>query len=392
MVLSNRAKNCLLLTLSICIALGISEVVLRLRNSRSIRVTERHKMPTFREYHPVYHHGLVPKASGYNTARDEFRVFYQINSMGMRDREYLPMKLLSTYRILALGDSFTEGYSSELNDSFIKQLEHKLNALPPKRGRKYEVANLGIAGFSPLLELLRFREFLHKLPGHFVLLNFDGSDFADDYFYEKGVIRDSDGTLMSVKHEGLLPPYPTYGRHFLESLPDSPWRNIYLFRYVIWHWIRRTHGAWVQKRLGDIEYDKYGWTRSNKNSELVWQEQVKRTFDYIVQIRDLAVENGMTFALSIHPTGHMIHPMAWCRGREKSYFACGKVYTGKLFENLLSRCQEESMTCWDLRPAFRRRDATTLFYDKDGHFTPAGNSLMATELEKRVRNILDRDK
>lgn len=349
-------------------------------------------MPEFRGHHPVYHHGLIPNASGYNTAKNEFRVFYQINSLGMRDREYSPTKPLSTYRILALGDSFTEGYSSELNDSFIKQLERKLNKLPPKRGSKYEVANLGVAGFSPLLVLLRFKEFLHKLPGHLVLLNLDGSDFADDYFYEKGAIRDGDGEIIRIKHEGLLPPYLTYGRHFLESLPDSPWRNIYLFRYAVWHWIRRTHKTWVHKRLGDIEYDKYGWTRSNENSEEVWQKQVKRTFAYIVRIRNLAEKNGMMFVLSIHPTGHMVHPMAWCRGREKSYFACGKIYSGRLFESLLSRCKEEHMNCWDLRPAFRRHDATTLFYDRDGHFTPDGNSLMATELEKKVRNILVKDK
>ena len=265
MSLSNRAKNLLLLALSICIALGIGEAVLRYKDSRSIRIVGRHKMPPFRRHHPVYHHGLVPGASGTNTAKGEFRASYQINSLGMRDRGYPRAKPSSTYRILALGDSFTEGYSSDLADSFIKRIEHRLNARPPKEGITYEVANLGVASFSPLLEFLRLKEFVDKLPGDFVLLNFDGSDFADDHFYEKGAVQDGDGKLLRVGHEGLLPPYPTCGRHFLESLPGPPWRDIYLLRCGVWHWIRRTHKPWVRKRLGDIEYDKYGWTRLGPN-------------------------------------------------------------------------------------------------------------------------------
>ena len=192
MSLSNRAKNLLLLALSICIPLGIGEAVLRYKDSRSIRIVGRHKMPPFRRHHPVYHHGLVPAASGTNTAKGEFRAFYQINSLGMRDRGYPRAKPSSTYRILALGDSFTEGYSSDLADSFIKRLERRLNARPPKEGITYEVANLGVASFSPLLEFLRLKEFVDKLPGDFVLLNFDGSDFADDHFYEKGAVQDGD--------------------------------------------------------------------------------------------------------------------------------------------------------------------------------------------------------
>ena len=109
---------------------------------------------------------------------------------------------------------------------------------------------------------------------------------------------------------------------------------------------------------------------------------------YIAWIRNLAEANGMRFALFIHPTGHMIHPMAWCKGRRKSYFACGKVYEGSLLEDLLSLCGKAGISCWDLRPAFRRPDAADLFYDKDGHFTPAGNALMAEELERRIRALL----
>lgn len=386
---SNAVLNSLIFLIGAVVAFGIGETILRYRNPKYLQLKRGRKPPPYRRSHPIYGHGLRPGTSGYSISKGEFRVAYQINSLGMRDREYAPQKPPGTFRLLILGDSMTEGFSVELRDTFVKRLERRLNASPPQANLKYEVANLGVASFSPLLQYLFLKETLPRLEGDFLVLNLDPSDFGNDYFYQKGATWGPNGEPQQVNHSGLLPNYLSYGRHFLETLPQGPLRDSYVVRFFVWHFIRRTHQGWIQERLGNIDYDYFGWTRSNRKAGDAWDRQFKRSFSYIKKIHEAAKKVGMGFALAAYPHGFMVHPQAWCPGREKSFLICGKVYGSSLFKSLMENCQKEGLTCWDFTPIFKRSDAPKLFFNLDIHMTKAGNTLMAEELEKRLRPILE---
>ena len=83
----------------------------------------------------------------------EFDVVVTANNIGIRDRDVTP-KLPETYRIVALGDSFTFGWGVELEETWVKLLEQDL------RNRlltSVEVVNLGNPGafsiqYADLLE------------------------------------------------------------------------------------------------------------------------------------------------------------------------------------------------------------------------------------------------
>lgn len=71
-----------------------------------------------------------------------------INSKGLRDYEYSYEKNEDTYRILVFGDSYIEASQVDLDSTFIKILERRLNKVPLSPNLKYEVINLGVAGYG----------------------------------------------------------------------------------------------------------------------------------------------------------------------------------------------------------------------------------------------------
>lgn len=388
---TSTALKLLFSLLSLAVALGAMEGILRYRDPRSLRLKRGRKPVTFRRAHPVYGHGLRPGAAGESSNYGEYRVPYKINSLGLRDREFAREIPPGTVRILMTGDSFTEGFGVKLESAFVKILERRLNASPARPGARYETVNMGVASFSPLLEYLFLKETLGRIEGNFLILNLDASDFSDDNFYERGARWGPGGEPLAVSHGDLLPNYLTYGRHFLETLPAAPWRNSRALRYLVWHFIRRVHGGWVQSRLGHIEYDRYGWTRSGRDGRKprdAWEAQLGRSFGYILRIRELLKKKGVGFALALYPHGHQVHPQAWCAGRKRAYYECGKVYGTSLFEETMALCRKSGLTCWDLTPDFRRPDADSLFYKVDEHFNAKGNAVMAGALERRLRPLL----
>lgn len=98
---------------------------------------------------PVAGFIFEPGSSTYETGR-EYRVLYEINSDGIRDREY-GNKKSSHYRVLLLGDSFSVSHGLTIEDSLSRQLERALQAAIDieKSGVTVQVINGAVGGYSP---------------------------------------------------------------------------------------------------------------------------------------------------------------------------------------------------------------------------------------------------
>ena len=103
----------------------------------------------------------------------------KINSDGFRDREFSVSKPLNTFRIIVLGDSFTFGQGLELNETFNKILETRLNSL--NDGKVYEVMNFGVGGYNTLDEVEFFKEKGLKYKPDVVIIGFFHNDFEDNF-------------------------------------------------------------------------------------------------------------------------------------------------------------------------------------------------------------------
>jgi len=95
----------------------------------------------------------VPNARTTWQGTGEYNVHVQINSLGLRDREHTYDKPPGTFRILVLGDSFTEGIEVPLEQVFPVRLEE---CLDERVSSEIEVINAGMSGYAPGDELLFF--------------------------------------------------------------------------------------------------------------------------------------------------------------------------------------------------------------------------------------------
>jgi hypothetical protein len=123
---------------------------------------------------------LIKELSVYkNLANNESvrNVYLLINIEGFVDYNYTIEKPNNTFRIIALGDSFTGGLWISTNDTWPKQLERKLNQLNTSC---FEVLNLGRPGANTLEEVKIFEENALKYNPDMVILLFYQNDFEDN--------------------------------------------------------------------------------------------------------------------------------------------------------------------------------------------------------------------
>lgn len=153
---------------------------------------------------------IVPSPTrGYELPRGEWPA---TNSAGLRDYEYPLEKPPGTFRILGLGDSVTYGYRVELDDSFLKVLERRLNAAGEGR---YEVLNLGVPGYNTVQERRMLEETGLAYAPDLILLTYVLND-ADDAVDAQGAI----GRAADLAEPPALLAQ-TVGRFYLPQLVYS---------------------------------------------------------------------------------------------------------------------------------------------------------------------------
>ncbi len=107
----------------------------------------------------------------------ENSIEYRFNGMGCRGPDYAMPRLPGTFRILALGDSYTLGYGVHEEDTFEVLLERLLDdSLGSRLGREFEVINCGANGYWTGQERLWYEGFLAKYEPDLVLINVVAND------------------------------------------------------------------------------------------------------------------------------------------------------------------------------------------------------------------------
>ncbi len=111
---------------------------------------------------------LRPGASG--RVSTETPQWVHINSHGFRDAERDYEKPAGTYRIAVLGNSWTEALQVSQEKTYTAVLEKQLNAEECFPGKRVEVLNFGVAGYSTAQELLLLRQKVWNFHPDLVLL------------------------------------------------------------------------------------------------------------------------------------------------------------------------------------------------------------------------------
>lgn len=133
---------------------------------------------------------------------------------------------LSTFRIMILGDSLTEGYGVPEEKAYPTLLEQKLNAqLSPKTELDYEVINGGISGATTSGGVSRIEWFLSAKPDY-LLVALGGNDGLRGIPVSE--ISKNIGSILSAAKKNQIPVMlagmklpPNYGETYATSFTGA---------------------------------------------------------------------------------------------------------------------------------------------------------------------------
>jgi hypothetical protein len=139
----------------------------------------------FAEAAPSWFH-LYPPNQEIVYHRPEFTHVRRTNSLGLADQEIPVVKDPDEYRVIALGDSYTEGIGTGRDSTWIQVVEnHLVTAIP---NRHVRTLNAGISGSDVFFEYVLLRDRLAAYNPDLVIVATNGSD-VDDVFFRGGMAR-----------------------------------------------------------------------------------------------------------------------------------------------------------------------------------------------------------
>ena len=162
--------NASVVVAALVVGLSIAEIALRLIGF---------SYPPFHQPDPITGLGLRPNTSGWY--RKEGQAYVATNSQGLRDRERPLAKPPGTYRVAVLGDSYPEALQVDVERTFWRLLEPRLEACAFRSAKHVDVINLGVSGFGTgqALRMLQTRGLVYQ-PDLVILAFFPGNDVRNN--------------------------------------------------------------------------------------------------------------------------------------------------------------------------------------------------------------------
>lgn len=271
----------------------------------------------------------------------DFSYVYEINSQGIREKEYKIQSPDSTIRIMVTGDSFSEGMGAPYDSTWPHLLEKYLkNELG-----NIEVLNTGVAGNDPIYDYLIYRDSLHQYQPNYIIVSLNASDFTD-YLIRGGFERINDGKT--------------------ETFRKGPWFEP-LYKY----------SRWLRVVLHRTKFP-YRGVFADENKLLENVDSTIHCFSAVIDSFQMLVEKDKTklIVLLYSTPSEIIYPNKINAKIEAE------------FENLEKQLSIEGIPCiniWsEMRNLFEHSNASTYTYKNDMHYNPNGYNQMALLIEKHL--------
>jgi hypothetical protein len=318
----------------------------------------------------------------------DYSVEMVTNNMGFRGRD-IGKKAPGTYRIVMLGDSFTMGEGVGDGSTFPLLTEEYLNGMG---GRNYEVVNLGVESYSPVLEYSLLKRVIRELRPDMVILNFDMSDMLNEYAYRQAAVFDDKGDVAAV--DG----FPEFERR-RESLTERTlkWIRERLFiTGILFETLNRR--AFIRAEAGAGDLSVRNAVERGSGITLLHtldapqlpqtEEMYRMVEDSILRAKRLCDMHGCVFVLSVYPWGHQVNDVEWVPGRYQ-YMPEGARISDRTVEELEAFAGRNGIDFFNAFPSFREyKGGERLYYRHDMHWTPAGQRLMAETLDMFIEKEL----
>jgi hypothetical protein len=174
-------------------------------------------------YGPDRELGWVLRPGANGVVSTETRQYVRMNSHGFHDQEREYSKPENTIRIAVLGNSWTEALQVPLEKNYCAVLEKKLRERECFVGKRVEVLNFGVAGYSTAQELLELRQEVWKYkPDGVIVALYPARDIANNV-RELNNATDPERSPYFVYRGGSLVEDDSF-----QSLPELQLRQITL--------------------------------------------------------------------------------------------------------------------------------------------------------------------
>lgn len=330
----------------------------------------------------ILHHKLPADSVMRMYYPDEYDVNVNIGKTGFRSNLDSKEKDPSKIRILMLGDSFILGEGSEDNETSSYLLEEYLNATANNR---YEVINLEVSSYAPILEYLQLKENIKTMKPDVVIMNLDMSDIVQEYVYRHDGKFNEKGEPVSVNG------FPEYVKQ-RETLKSRITTWTYNHLFITTALIEISYNQFFK----DVALEELNLENAvmRKNRTLLLHT-IKADFkefnlcmsmveDSIIRTKQLCDKYGSKFILTTYPWGHQVNDREWIPGRY-GFLPKSFELSNRTIEELDRFSKANEITFFNAFPFFRGyKGKEPLYYNHDMHFTPYGQKLMAQFLYKRL--------
>jgi hypothetical protein len=334
----------------------------------------------------------LPKATTRITSpQGEFDVFYRTNELGLRGAE-VPPKAANEKRVLAVGNSFVEGWGVKEDEAFVSVAQAAANKQQTNPGAsKITVVNAGISGYGAAQVYLNTKRIWSATNPDLVLMVLVGTMVSADQQYLRLAHKDSHGIAQGLSADAVLNGGVSE-TEAVKSRPVAPWieslsrisATVRLIRN------RLANEAEINRiKIGDPETDMLAAYRSDAAS---LQTMLQPTLQHVAALADWTRQRGAKFTLLYLPMAFQLSPDAWDQGRKAYRLSATRNDDGDI-GFIKTFCTDQHLDCLFandlLHKAIEEQGARKIFYSYDFHMTPEGNRIVGTWLGNDLVKILN---
>ncbi len=306
----------------------------------------------------------------------EFSVETSRNSLGFHDAEHTFQKPEGTFRIIILGDSFTEAIQVALEKTFPKIIEEELNR---REDFPVEVISLGRSGAGTKKSLEILMETGLRFHPDLILMQFLSNDLIDNSPQLQKEKKDQE-----ERRKKYIPELREAYYRFL-WIKSSRFNQLVALKLA-----RLYQGLQVSKFSSK---DKYGFIHIStlifaEEYSYLWERPWRRTQKFILQTKELSKDNNAEFVLISFPGMWRVGSLNEMDRRMKTVSREAQNYHwdfNKTDRILREFCQKKGILFLSLLPEFResfRKSHRRLHFAFDMHMNEHGHRVAADAILK----------
>lgn len=374
---------------SLAFVFGLLEIAARLV-ARGGGGKEAGETDLYHRYDPLLGWAKKPGAR-ITYRRREYTVEVAINSKGLRDPERNYQAPPGTLRILALGDSFLEGYTVPLSETVTQNLERSLRGA----GMKVDVLNAGTAAYSTDQEYLYYQSEGMRYDPRVVLVFFYYNDIVyndrQDYFGLPKPVFEQRPDGLHLHRFPVREPAPRPASSRQEDLPPSG--------SALYAWVRDRF--WYRAPRAYDVFARFGFwpplPRLAQRLELrVFQKAVipeiedawGKTAAILGALSREVGSRGQHLLVVYVPSRMEVDDRSWELSQTLYAMDADGWDRALVAARLEGVGRELDVPVLDLTGALRKADRgwrTRPYFTYDGHWTSLGHETAAREIETELR-------